>query len=415
MNPSEYQWNQQQQMQTQQQQLYSQIVYKNQCEQQQFYQWQQQYAYYMQNSQQLPIQQLPIPVPIQSSIQSLPPSQNHIKSHEIYKEKKFIFDTITFINRYQGITFGSYVVQHIINSHQASTYKQKGKELPQSKHKIPSRIEILIHASKCEQFLRSIIRAFAKDGYSLDEYNKGDVTKIPEYSSVILKPDTMYLNTITITVKFSNEISFIIRLNMFITNMPEYIPLEIPYGLFITEKLYISMSTDSATDAKYEMQNDIADTKKCINNIKKNITTYMPYYDYSKLPMLLKSSDKIPYMIDFNLSGGNYSDFAITNICKKTGSTYNPPCCSKCLSEIYPTHSIDKTNDKSNDISNDKSNDIVYYKRAITKCCSRNYHFDCLFENYVEDGNFKCEQCGIINQDTLGKNKEILMCLMGYF
>ena len=167
------------------------------------------------------------------------------------------------------------------------------------------------------------------------------------------------------------------------------------------------MSTDSTTDVKYEMQNDIADTTKCINNIKKNITTYMPYYDYSKLPMLLKSSGKIPYMIDFNLSGGKYSDFAITNICKKTGFTYNPPCCSKCLSEIYPTHSIDKYNDK--------SNDIVYYKRAITKCCSNSYHFDCLFENYIEDGNFKCNQCGIINQDTLCKNKEILLCLMGYF
>ena len=95
-------------------------------------------------------------------------------------------------------------------------------------------------------------------------------------------------------------------------------------------------------------------------------------------------------------------------------STQQPLCCTKCNTEILSSYvpSTQRTpQTKSQSQSRNRS------KFAITKCCARNYHFDCLFENYVEDGTFKCDNCNcnFINPDTLGKNKEILLCLMGYF
>lgn len=181
------------------------------------------------------------------------------------------------------------------------------------------------------------------------------------------------------------------------------------------------MSYDSERNEKYEIQSNITSKEECIMKIKKGITTYMPYYNYSKLKTLLESLGTISYTIDFNLSNSKYSDFAITNISKTTSKyktkdtskhlsqdTKSHLCCNKCSTEILSSYmpSIQSTLHKQS---------INLSKFAITKCCARNYHFDCLFENYVEDGTFKCDNCSFINPDTLGKNKEILLCLMGYF
>jgi len=394
------------QLQIEQQKLYQQ--------QMQIQQWnqEQQYAYpisptspaFLQQYQMLEIQQQqPIPQPIPSK-------------REIYLEKQSIFDTITSLN--PGFAFGSYVVQNIINSNLLPEEERPSNF--KNTQKLSNHIEIMFHSSKYGQFLQNIYRAFAKAGYSLEEKHKGDITKIPEYSSLILEAEIMFLSTINITVKTEDDKPYItIKLNIFITNIPEYVPLVIPYGLLTTEKSYMIMYYDAKRNLKYEMQQGIADTRECIMKIKNNITTYMPNYNYSKLSELLKSVGSSSYKIDFNLSNGKYSDFAITNIHSKH-TTSMPPCCSKCSTEIMSSEltqicKVPIQNPIQNPLQNPSYIKYKNYKHVITKCCARNYHFDCLFENYVEDGNFKCDHCGIIVPDTLGRNKEILMCLIGYF
>ena len=417
---------QEQQQQHEQQQLW--FNYQLQIEKQKLYQQQmqiqqwnqeQQYSYpisptspaflqqyqilEVQQQQQHHQQQQPIPQPIPSK-------------REIYLEKQSIFDTITSLN--PGFAFGSYVVQNIINSNLSPEEKEPSHF--KNTQRLSNHIEIMFHSSKCGQFLQNIFRAFAKGGYSLEEKHKGDITKLTEYASLILEAEIMFLSTINITVKTRDDKPYInIKVNMFIANIPEYVPLVIPYGLLTTEKSYMIMYYDAKRNLKYEMQQGIADTRECIMKIKNNITTYMPNYNYSKLSELLKSVGSSSYKIDFNLSDGKYSDFAITNISNKH-TTSMPPCCSKCSTEIMSSEltQICKTplqNPSQNPLQNPSHIKYKNYKHVITKCCARNYHFDCLFENYVEDGNFKCDHCGIVVPDTLGRNKEILMCLIGYF
>ena len=453
----QYNFQQQLQLQKQLQKQQYQLEYY-QLQQQQLQQ--QQYAYPIQNIQSLDTfasitaksveEQYKISPQLRAEEPVVPvipviPVQQQLTDRDVYLEKQFIFDTITFYNQ-QRITFGNYVVQKIINSYNYSIFKKKLNEYTSSRNIILSsqekdsyfhnkeylpylknrlkqsnHIEILIHSSNCESFLRNIVRAFSKGGYNIEEKQRGDIMKISEYSDINLEHNKIYLNSIIITVQMDNTIKpFIIKLNMFIANIPDYVPLEIPYGLFTTEKSYMTMSYDSERNEIYEIQSNIANKEECIMKIKRGITTYMPYYNYSKLPKMLESLGTTSYTIDFNLSNGKYSDFAITNISKdmykntSKDSTQQPLCCTKCNTEILSSY-VPSTQSTPQTNSQTQFGDRP--KFAITKCCARNYHFDCLFENYVEDGTFKCDNCNcnFINPDTLGKNKEILLCLMGYF
>lgn len=421
------QMNRQEEYNTQQQYNNYKMQLLNQY-QQHLYQFQKQYKYPLNKPLVQPLVQQPVQQLVQQPVQQ--PVQQ-ITNKDIYDEKRFVFDTIIRTN--SGITFGNYVVQKIISNYQTALFKKQIKEvadsnkiiltqqledkhfynkayLPQlkSRLKMSNHIEILIYSNQCELFLRNIVRAFAKDGYTLEEIHRGDITKIYEYSSLELDANIMFLNTINITVKIGYSYNFTIKLNMFIANIQEYVPLKIPYGLFTTEKSYMTLSYDyNLHNEIFEIPAYIANTEQSLMKIQKNITTYMPFYNYSKLSGMLESIGSSSYTIDFNLSNGKYSDFTITNIYNKhkyykTDNHPEHPCCSKCNTDILPIYSIPS-------IQNPNTN--PYYKQAITKCCGRKYHFECLFENYVEDGNFKCDHCGIIISDTLGKNKEILMCL----
>ena len=346
---------------------------------------------------------------------------------QIYETKKEIFKTITqIVLNNCGKIFGNYVVYKIFREYICDTFfkyllediKQKDIILTdeekymefhnpkcypqlQSRIKLPKHIEILINSNKYTDFIYFITNAFVKTGYSTEEKYRGDITKITEYSNIIQEPNTMFLNTISIIVKLG-EIDFIIKMNVFISTKTDSshsnMSLQIPYGLFTNEKYYLTLIYNENGSEKYEMQEGIAEstppteTTLAITTIKNqiinNITTFMPYYDYSQLNKLLDKTESSTHTLDFNLSGGNYSDFWITNKRIKVIGTK----CENCKIE-FPSHN----------------------KRAITKCCKHSYHFDCLLETYDVNGVFNCETCKIQKPDTLSKNKDILLSLLGYF
>ena len=217
---------QQQEWYNYQQQLYQEQLYQQQLYQQQLQQWQQQYAYpspspppspsssrspspYLYPISPILPQQYQKPNTTFASIVARPLEPIPIPTKlDIYLEKQSIFDTIISLN--PGITFGSYVVQNIIK--QNILPLEEPLQQLNNNPKLPNHIEIILHSSKCEQFLRNIVRAFSKPGYSLKEKYKGDIKKMSEYMDILLEPENMFLNSITITVKkYDATIQFSIK------------------------------------------------------------------------------------------------------------------------------------------------------------------------------------------------------------
>lgn len=400
-------------------QLQKQIL-EYQIQQQQYenymYQMQQPMQQLMQQPMQQPIQplqQIPSIKTFASVVEAKPEKSSTILIYEIKKE---IYKTIIQIALNNGgKIFGNYVVYKIFREHICDTFfkylledikkrnivltdEEKYMEFHnpkcypqlQSRTKLQTHIEILINSNKYAEFIYFITNAFVKIGYSTEEKHRGDITKITEYSNIIQEPNTIFHNTISIIVKLG-ELDFIIKMNIFISIKTD--SLQIPYGLFTNEKYYLTLIYDEKGSEKYEMQEDIItdsqiDIATIKNQIINNITTFMPYYDYSQLNKLLEKTESSTLTLDFNLSGGNHSDFWITNKRIKVRSTK----CEKCKIEF-----------------------ALNNKRAITKCCKHSYHFDCLLETYDVDGVFNCESCKIKKPDTLSKNKDILLSLLGYY
>jgi hypothetical protein len=174
-------------------------------------------------------------------------------------------------------------------------------------------------------------------------------------------------------------------------------PMEIPYGMYNYEYMYIT----SIGDNTYNIMNYLVDgncvsdpvfTDKLFENMKKHIynlvTVIMPFYNYSQLKNLLSE----PYSLDFRISSNKRSDFWITN---KQLQEVNPiKQCYKCLIAID-----------------------TYC--GIVKCCSLFCHISCLLEMYVQPNisnkcntYFNCHKCKMTSYDEMGKNSEILMELI---
>jgi hypothetical protein len=179
-------------------------------------------------------------------------------------------------------------------------------------------------------------------------------------------------------------------------------PLQIPYGLYHTEHLYM---TNDGND-NLAIQYSIISIDEIFNNFKLNIISLFPNrndIDYTNLSKyvktLFKKLNKTNYLIEFNLFNktNTKSDFILTN--KNSNSLRNQDnSCNKC---------------KKCNIMIDKNT-----KYVISKCCYSEYHIECMEMNYYQDCNFmsylSCD-CGFHKRDENECNSKLLCALYKHY
>jgi len=187
--------------------------------------------------------------------------------------------------------------------------------------------------------------------------------------------------------------------------------LNIPYGLYNSEHLYITNDGNNTLKIHYG-KSTIQDIK---NNIDANIisiTSKINDMNYDKLAKYILNnistlSSKHKYMFEFDL------------IINKTTNTYPN-------TESKETYFLQNTHKKSDfwltnkcilkDTLCEKCDGSISTnsKYVITKCCKKSYHIECMYINYITNIHYKninsyfiCD-CGFSNNDYFNCNTYLL-------
>lgn len=282
-------------------------------------------------------------------------------------------------------------------------------------------MDILINKNKFLNFIKDIKSYFYNNNYKLNYENKGNFKNSALKNNILFEADiNIYLHIITI-IDLVNNNSF--KLNLLIMenkkkeNDSNYVlPLNIPYGLYDSEHLYITNNGNDTLNIHYG-KSTIQNIK---NNIDENIISLIPKVNDMNYDKLVKYaynnitglSSENKYMFEFDLL-----------INKINNSYYNKESNENNQKETYY---LQNTHKKSDFLLTNKlvSKDSLCVKcdgcinttskYVIAKCCKKLYHIECMNMNYIPNIQYKnihsyfiCD-CGFSNNDYFNCNTDLL-------
>jgi hypothetical protein len=282
-------------------------------------------------------------------------------------------------------------------------------------------MDIIINKNKFLNFIKDIKSYFYNNNYKLNYENKGNFKNSAFKNTILFEDDiNIYLHIITIIDLVNNtsfNINLIIMENKKKENDSNYVlPLNIPYGLYDSEHLYITNNGNDTLNIHYG-KSTIQDIK---HNIDETIISLIPKVNDMKYDKLVKYaynsitslSSENKYMFEFDLL-----------INKINNSYYNKESNENKKKETYY---LQNTHKKSDFLLTNKlvSKDslcvkcdcciMINSKYVIAKCCKKLYHIECMDMNYIPNIYYKnihsyfiCD-CGFSNNDYFNCNTDLL-------
>jgi len=282
-------------------------------------------------------------------------------------------------------------------------------------------MDILINKNKFINFIKDIKSYFFNSNYKLNYENKGNFKNSDLKNTILFENDIdIYLHIINIIDLINNtsfKINLLIMENKKKENDSNYVlPLNIPYGLYNSEHLYITNNGNDSLNNQYG-KSTIQDIK---DNIDKHIISLIPKINDMNYDKLVKYaynsitslSSENKYMFEFDLL-----------INKINNSYYNKESNENKKKETYY---LQNTHKKSDFLLTNKlvSKDSLCVKcdgcinttskYVIAKCCKKLYHIECMDMNYIPNIYYKnihsyfiCD-CGFSNNDYFNCNTDLL-------
>lgn len=240
---------------------------------------------------------------------------------------------------------------------------------------ISNKIEIMIHNENYNSFYINLNYYLNNNNFSYDIKYLGDLTTLSYAENITIEKEQIYLIIYKIKSKLLNiEIDIFI----YVYNLPTNINLLIPYGLYNSENLYITLNKKNI----YELQHSKSNLDDVLYNIKHKRITIMGFVECNKINKIIKNQYK---RFDFMIGDNLKSFFWLKNL-----NNEKPKQCSKCNLNI----------------------ENQYLK---LKCCKTIYHPNCLIEEIIYNGDTKCTKCNIMWSDPYKKCLDILMGLSGFY
>ena len=263
---------------------------------------------------------------------------------------------------------------------------------PETKNRlnVQSAMDILISYPNFIHFINNL-KTYFQSNYKLEYSTKGNY----QFSNIVKIFDC--INNINF------EVQFIVLFNETENGIAKIVPLQIPYGFYNLENLYL---TNDGCD-KFAIQYSSSSLTYIINNLTMKNISIMPMLndsDYTQLAKYVlyllqindhnnynnynKYNEYNEYMYEFDIFNTIHSksDFWLTN----KNTSYTSCKCCKCNTNINKNT-----------------------KYVISKCCNKEYHIECMEMNYSRKGFYTylmCE-CGSDSIDENNSNSKLLIAL----